>query len=79
MDYSNDAAFLRNYSSNNRFRNGAYAEHDVLTPRGEYRLLLNYKKQFGDISFDATGARESIESAMLLKCKQPASQLESFP
>jgi hypothetical protein len=30
MDYSNEKRrFLRNYSSN-RFRNGAYAEHDVL-------------------------------------------------
>ncbi|BAO54414.1 TonB-dependent receptor [Nonlabens marinus S1-08] len=54
MDYSNEKRrFLRNYSSN-RFRNGAYAEHDVLYREVNTDFLLNYKKQFGDISFDAS-------------------------
>ncbi|KQC31988.1 TonB-dependent receptor [Nonlabens sp. YIK11] len=54
MDYSNEKRrFLRNYSSN-RFRNGAYAEHDVFYREINTDFLLNYKKQFGDISFDAS-------------------------
>lgn len=54
MDYSNEKRrFLRNYSSN-RFRTGAYAEHDVLYREVNTDFLLNYKKQFGDIVFDAS-------------------------
>jgi len=54
MDYSNEKRrFLRNYSTN-RFRNGAYAEHDVLYREVNTDFLLNYKKKFGDISFDAS-------------------------
>ncbi|WP_194850009.1 SusC/RagA family TonB-linked outer membrane protein [Nonlabens antarcticus] len=54
MDYSNEKRrFLRNYSSN-RFRNGAYAEHDVFYREINTDFLLNYKKQFGNVSFDAS-------------------------
>ncbi|SCY42978.1 TonB-linked outer membrane protein, SusC/RagA family [Nonlabens sp. Hel1_33_55] len=54
MDYSNEKRrFLRNYSSN-RFRNGAYAEHDVFYREINTDFLLNYQKQFGDFSFDAS-------------------------
>jgi TonB-linked SusC/RagA family outer membrane protein len=54
MDYSNEKRrFLRNYSTN-RFRTGAYAQHDVLYREINTDFLLNYKKQFGDIVFDAS-------------------------
>lgn len=54
MDYSNEKRrFIRNFSSN-RFRNGAYAEHDVLYREINTDFLLNYKKQFNDITFDAS-------------------------
>jgi TonB-linked SusC/RagA family outer membrane protein len=54
MDYSNEKRrFLRNYSTN-RFRNGAYAEHDVFYREVNTDFLLNYQKQFGDFSFDAS-------------------------
>lgn len=54
MDYSNEKRrFIRNFSTN-RFRNGAYAEHDVFYREINTDFLLNYKKQFGAISFDAS-------------------------
>jgi TonB-linked SusC/RagA family outer membrane protein len=54
MDYSNEKRrFLRNYSTN-RFRTGAYAQHDVLYREINTDFLLNYNKQFGDIVFDAS-------------------------
>lgn len=54
MDYSNEKRrFLRSFSTN-RFRNGAYAEHDVTYREINTDFLLNYKKQVGDISFDAS-------------------------
>ncbi|EAS20991.1 putative outer membrane protein [Flavobacteria bacterium BBFL7] len=54
MDYSNEKRrFLRSYSTN-RFRNGAYAEHDVTYREINTDFLLNYKNQFDDITFDAS-------------------------
>lgn len=54
MDYSNEKRrFIRNFSTN-RFRNGAYAEHDVFYREINTDFLLNYKKQFGDVKFDAS-------------------------
>ena len=52
MDYSNEKReFLRNFSTN-RFRNGAYAEHDVTYREINTDFLLNYTKKFGDFGFD---------------------------
>jgi TonB-linked SusC/RagA family outer membrane protein len=54
MDYSNEKRrFIRNFSTN-RFRNGAYAEHDVFYREINTDFLLNYKKQLGVINFDAS-------------------------
>ncbi len=54
MDYSNERRqFLRNFSSN-RFKNGAYAEHDVFYREINTDFLLNYKNKFGDFSLDAS-------------------------
>lgn len=54
MDYSSEKRrFKRNFSTN-RFRNGAYAEHDVFYREINTDFLLNYKKQFGDVKFDAS-------------------------
>lgn len=54
MDYSNEKRrFIRNFSTN-RFRNGAYAEHDVFYREINTDFLLNYKKQWGDITLDAS-------------------------
>ena len=54
MDYSNEKRqFLRNFSSN-RFKNGAYAEHDVFFREINTDILVNYQDIVGDISFDVS-------------------------
>jgi TonB-linked SusC/RagA family outer membrane protein len=64
MDYSNEKRrFIRNFSTN-RFRNGAYAEHDVFYREINTDFLLNYKKQLGVINFDASvGGNRLSQSA----------------
>ena len=54
MDYSSEKRkFKRNFSSN-RFKNGAYAEHDVFYREINTDFLVNYTDNFGDFSFDAS-------------------------
>lgn len=54
MDYSSEKRkFKRNFSSN-RFKNGAYAEHDVFYREINTDFLVNYTKDFGDFTFDAS-------------------------
>ncbi len=49
MDYSNEKrTFLRNFSTN-RFRNGAYAEHDVNYREINSDFLINYEQDFGSV------------------------------
>ncbi|MFT4759641.1 MAG: TonB-linked SusC/RagA family outer membrane protein [Saprospiraceae bacterium] len=52
MDYSDETRQFRRAFSTNRFKNGGYAEHDVFYREINTDLLLNYAKNFGDISFD---------------------------
>ncbi|XMO85130.1 SusC/RagA family TonB-linked outer membrane protein [Algibacter sp. AS12] len=52
MDYSSETRKLqRNYSSN-RFKNGAYAEHDVLYREVNTDVLINYQNTFQNVSVD---------------------------
>ncbi len=54
MDYSSEKRmFKRNFSSN-RFKNGAYAEHDVAFREINTDFLINYKNTFGNLTFDAS-------------------------
>lgn len=54
MDYSSEKRiFKRNFSSN-RFKNGAYAEHDVFYREINTDFLVNYTTNFGDFTFDAS-------------------------
>jgi hypothetical protein len=54
MDYSSEKRkFKRNFSSN-RFKNGAYAEHDVFYREVNTDFLVNYTNNFDDFSFDAS-------------------------
>ncbi|SEC31870.1 TonB-linked outer membrane protein, SusC/RagA family [Tenacibaculum sp. MAR_2009_124] len=54
MDYSTERRrFLRNFSTN-RFRNGAYAEHDVSYREINTDFLLNYTKKITDFDFDVS-------------------------
>ena len=54
MDYSSEKReFKRNFSSN-RFKNGAYAEHDVFYREINTDFLVNYTNVFGNLTFDAS-------------------------
>lgn len=52
MDYSSETRQLRRNFSSNRFQNGGYAEHDVFFREVNTDFLLNYNKNFGDLSLD---------------------------
>ncbi|MFC5285115.1 SusC/RagA family TonB-linked outer membrane protein [Pedobacter alpinus] len=54
MDYSNDGRrLLRNYSTN-RFKNGAYAEHDIFFREINTDILVNYNKKINDFGFEVS-------------------------
>ncbi|MBU3010663.1 SusC/RagA family TonB-linked outer membrane protein [Polaribacter vadi] len=54
MDFSSEnREFKRNFSSN-RFKNGAYAEHDVFYREINTDFLINYNNNFGDVSYDVS-------------------------
>ncbi|MCF4100844.1 SusC/RagA family TonB-linked outer membrane protein [Gillisia sp. M10.2A] len=52
MDYSNEKRQLKRAFSSNRFKNGAYAEHDVFFREINTDFLLNYYNSFGNFSTD---------------------------
>jgi len=52
MDFSTEKRQLRRAYSSNRFRNGAYAEHDVTFREVNTDFLVNYKNQFEDFKVD---------------------------
>ena len=52
MDYSTETRKLQRAYSSNRFRNGAYAEHDVTFREVNTDFLINYKNQFDAFSID---------------------------
>ena len=54
MDYSSESRKLRRAFSSNRFKNGGYAEHDVIYREVNTDFLLNYNQKFGDFSFDVS-------------------------
>ena len=61
MDYSNEArTFLRNFSSN-RFKNGAYAEHQVFYRENNTDLLLNFQNQIGAFSIDVSAGANRLD------------------
>ncbi len=52
MDYSNETRKLRRAFSSNRFKNGGYAEHDVLFREINTNFLINYNNVYKDFTFD---------------------------
>ena len=54
MDYSSEIRQLRRAYSSNRFKNGGYAEHDVLFREINTDFLLNYTNKFNEISVDVS-------------------------
>ncbi|MFT7442757.1 MAG: TonB-linked SusC/RagA family outer membrane protein, partial [Maribacter sp.] len=70
MDYSSEKReFKRNFSSN-RFKNGAYAEHDVFYREVNTDFLVNYSNNFGDISFDASFGGNRLDQKAFTKQSQ---------
>ncbi len=54
MDYSNEQRQFRRAFSSNRFRNGAYAEHDVSFREINTDFLLNYTNTIGALTADVS-------------------------
>jgi len=52
MDYSNETRKLRRAFSSNRFKNGGYAEHDVLFREINTNFLINYNNIYGEFTVD---------------------------
>lgn len=52
MDFSSENRQFRRAYSTNRFRNGAYAEHNVFFRENNSDLLLNYKNQVSNFTYD---------------------------
>jgi len=92
LDYSSEKRrFLRNFSSN-RFRNGAYAEHDVTYREINTDFLLNYMKKAGNFNVDVSlggnrlSQKASTAQSQTTQLAQPgifslnnaASPIESF-
>jgi len=61
MDYSNELREFRRAFSTNRFRNGAYAEHNVFFRENNTDLLLNYKKNLGGITLDISAGGNRMD------------------
>ncbi len=92
MDYSSELRKFRRAYSTNRFRSGAYAEHQVNFRENNTDVLLNYRRSFGMMSIDVSaGANRmdqlaSTQQTQALSLAQPgiyslanaASPLETF-
>ncbi len=64
MDYSNEKREFRRAFSTNRFRNGAYAVHDVFFRENNTDFLLNYSESFAEITLDVSvGANRMDQQA----------------
>ncbi len=73
MDYSSEKRkFKRNFSSN-RFSNGAYAEHDVFYREVNTDFLVNYNKEFGDVTFDVSFGGNRLDQTASTKQLQTTS------
>ncbi|MGK0364592.1 MAG: TonB-linked SusC/RagA family outer membrane protein [Saprospiraceae bacterium] len=91
-DYSDETRQFRRAYSTNRFRNGAYAEHDVFYRETNTDFLLNYREDLGEIGFDlsvggnrldqtaSTSQTQALSLAQpgIFKLSNAASPLEIF-
>ena len=91
-DYSDETRQFRRAYSTNRFKNGAYAEHDVFYRETNTDFLLNYRENLGDIGFDisvggnrldqiaSTSQTQALSLAQpeIFKLSNAASPLEVF-
>jgi len=70
MDYSNENRQLRRAFSSNRFKNGAYAEHDVTYREVNTDFLINYNKTFGDFKLDVSAGGNRLDQKAATKQSQ---------
>lgn len=54
MDYSSEQRQFRRAFSTNRFRNGAYAVHDVFFRENNTDFMLNFTEDFADFTLDVS-------------------------
>ena len=70
MDYSSEKRELRRAYSSNRFKNGAYAEHDVIFREVNTDFLLNYNNTFGDFKVDVSVGGNRLDQKASTKQSQ---------
>jgi len=61
MDYSSEKRQFRRAFSSNRFKNGGYAEHDILFREVNTDFLFNYTKDFGNFNFDISAGGNRLD------------------
>lgn len=77
MDHADELRTFRRAFSSNRFRNGAYAEHDVNYREINTDLLVNYRRGLGNLTFDLSvggnrmDQRASTSQTQALALAQP--------
>ncbi|PVW17329.1 SusC/RagA family TonB-linked outer membrane protein [Marixanthomonas spongiae] len=70
MDYASEKRQFRRAFSSNRFKNGGYAEHDVLFREVNTDFLINYNTIFGDISLDISAGGNRLDQTATTKQSQ---------
>ncbi|OBX26805.1 TonB-linked SusC/RagA family outer membrane protein [Gelidibacter algens] len=70
MDYSSEKRQFRRAYSSNRFKNGAYAEHEVFYREVNTDFLINYNTPFGDFSFDISLGGNRLDQTASTKQSQ---------
>lgn len=70
MDYSSENREFRRAYSSNRFKNGAYAEDDVLYREINTDFLINYNNLFGNFSFDISAGGNRLDQTASTKQSQ---------
>ncbi|WP_272021805.1 SusC/RagA family TonB-linked outer membrane protein [Olleya namhaensis] len=70
MDYSSEKRELKRSYSSNRFKNGAYAEHDVFFREINTDFLFNYNKTFGDFKVDVSAGGNRLDQKASTKQAQ---------
>ena len=70
LDYSSERRQFRRAFSSNRFKNGGYAEHDVLFREVNTDFLINYDNIFGNISLDISAGGNRLDQTATTKQSQ---------
>lgn len=63
MDYSSELRKFRRAFSTNRFKNGAYAEHNVNFRENNTDILLNYNRRVGNFGFGISAGGNRMDQS----------------